>query len=253
MPTLARNRVVLGQLVGASNYDVGHIGLGVDGGGVAYLGVVGADYKGGGCTGLAEPKGDFFAIDYVAHELGHQYAGNHTFNGDQWNAARRQPRAEHVGGAGVRLVGDGLRRHLQAGQPAAAQRSLLLSQDAGRGQRLHQQPNGSGGRGADGVPDGLRDPATPLTPGSGSPSAPIPARTTTPRQTWRPVESSPARNVSIAEWGYDPFFDFPRHRRRDGARRDRLPGDLRVAALPGRPGTATFEDFPSLSVTGCRA
>ena len=85
VPTLGRNRVVLGQLVGASNYDVGHIGLGVNGGGIAYLGVVGWDYKGGGCTGLAEPKGDFFAIDYVAHELGHQYSGNHTFNGVQWN------------------------------------------------------------------------------------------------------------------------------------------------------------------------
>ena len=81
MPTLGKNRTVLGQLIGASNYDVGHIALGVNGGGIAYLGVVGGDYKGGGCTGLPEPKGDFFAIDYVAHELGHQFAGNHTFNG----------------------------------------------------------------------------------------------------------------------------------------------------------------------------
>ena len=81
VPTLGKNRTVLGQLVGASNYDVGHIALGNNGGGIAYLGVVGGDYKGGGCTGLPEPKGDFFAIDYVAHEIGHQFAGNHTFNG----------------------------------------------------------------------------------------------------------------------------------------------------------------------------
>ena len=79
--TLGKNRTVLGQLIGASNYDVGHIALGVNGGGVAYLGVIGGDYKGGGCTGLPEPKGDFFAIDYVAHEIGHQFGGNHTFNG----------------------------------------------------------------------------------------------------------------------------------------------------------------------------
>ncbi len=94
--TLGRNRVVLGQLVGASNYDVGHIGLGVNGGGIAYLGVVGWDYKGGGCTGLPEPKGDFFAIDYVAHELGHQYSGNHTFfacGGRQQRTDRRSSRA----------------------------------------------------------------------------------------------------------------------------------------------------------------
>jgi hypothetical protein len=81
VPTLGKNRTVLGQIIGASNYDVGHIALGVNGGGIAYLGVVGGDYKGGGCTGLPEPKGDFFAIDYVAHEIGHQFAGNHTFNG----------------------------------------------------------------------------------------------------------------------------------------------------------------------------
>lgn len=79
--TLGKNRTVLGQLIGASNYDVGHIALGVDGGGIAYLGVIGGDYKGGGCTGLPKPQGDFFAIDYVAHEIGHQFGGSHTFNG----------------------------------------------------------------------------------------------------------------------------------------------------------------------------
>ncbi|SCL19182.1 Putative Ig domain-containing protein [Micromonospora pallida] len=85
--TLNRNRIVLGQLVGASAYDVGHIGLGVAGGGVAGLGVVGGDGKARGCTGLPTPIGDFFAVDYVAHEIGHQFAGNHTFNGNQWNCS----------------------------------------------------------------------------------------------------------------------------------------------------------------------
>jgi hypothetical protein len=85
--TLSRNRIVLGQLIGASNYDIGHIGLGVNGGGVASLGVVGGNNKAQGCTGLPTPVGDFYAVDYVAHEMGHEFAGNHTFNGTQLNCS----------------------------------------------------------------------------------------------------------------------------------------------------------------------
>ncbi len=79
--TLTRNRVVIGLLVGASNFDIGHIGVGAGGGGIASLGVVGGNNKAQGCTGLPTPVGDLFAVDYVAHEMGHQFAGNHTFNG----------------------------------------------------------------------------------------------------------------------------------------------------------------------------
>ncbi|MEO5735123.1 MAG: M12 family metallo-peptidase, partial [Rubrivivax sp.] len=80
-PTLSRNRIVTGLLVGARNFDIGHIALGVNGGGVASLGVVGGNSKAQGCTGIPTPTGDFFAVDYVAHEMGHQFSGNHTFNG----------------------------------------------------------------------------------------------------------------------------------------------------------------------------
>jgi hypothetical protein len=78
---LDRNRIVAGQIVGASAYDIGHIAMGNSGGGVAGLGVVGLGQKARGCTGLSTPIGDYFAVDYVAHEMGHQFAGNHTFNG----------------------------------------------------------------------------------------------------------------------------------------------------------------------------
>ncbi|MDP2008034.1 MAG: M12 family metallo-peptidase [Rubrivivax sp.] len=79
--TLTRNRLVIGLLAGASNYDIGHIAVGAGGGGIASLGVVGGNNKAQGCTGLPTPAGDLFAVDYVAHEMGHQFAGNHTFNG----------------------------------------------------------------------------------------------------------------------------------------------------------------------------
>lgn len=85
--TLTRTRQVIGLLVGASNFDIGHIALGNPGGGIASLGVVGGNNKAQGCTGLPTPVGDFFAVDYVAHEMGHQFAGNHTFNGTQSNCS----------------------------------------------------------------------------------------------------------------------------------------------------------------------
>ena len=83
----SRARYVIGQIIGASNYEIGHLGLGQPGGGVANLGVVGGSNKAGGCTGIPTPVGDFFAVDYVAHEMGHQFAGNHTFNGNQLNCS----------------------------------------------------------------------------------------------------------------------------------------------------------------------
>ena len=85
--TLTRTREVIGLLVGASNFDVGHIALGTSGGGLAALGVVGGNNKAQGCTGITTPVGDLFAVDYVAHELGHQFAGNHTFNGVTLNCS----------------------------------------------------------------------------------------------------------------------------------------------------------------------
>ncbi len=84
---IIRNRTALGRLVGASAYDIGHLALGNSGGGVAGLGVVGGFNKAVGCTGIPQPVGDFYAVDYVAHEMGHQFGGNHTFNGVEVNCS----------------------------------------------------------------------------------------------------------------------------------------------------------------------
>jgi hypothetical protein len=109
---LGRNRIVLGQLVGASNYDIGHIGLGVNGGGIASLNAVGGNAKAQGCTGLATPVGDFFAVDYVAHEMGHQFGGNHTFNGTQHNCGgnKAAPSVEPGSGSSI-MAYAGICRH----------------------------------------------------------------------------------------------------------------------------------------------
>ena len=80
----------LTNTIGNAAYDIGHMfGASGGGGNAGCIGCVCVNptgpnnkAKGSGITSPADgiPMGDNFDIDYVAHEMGHQLGGNHTFS-----------------------------------------------------------------------------------------------------------------------------------------------------------------------------
>jgi len=126
-----RNAAVAAQTLGRENYDVGHLVHAVASGTAGLAGRIGntclnatrtidvrpgtkvtdQDYeddgadKAAGMTGSADPFGDTFHVDYVAHELGHQFGGQHTFNIADPGSDQREPDAAVEPGGGSTIMG----------------------------------------------------------------------------------------------------------------------------------------------------
>jgi|GEM_PF-835128 len=87
-------QVMLDNVIGSFNYDIGHfITQGSDNGNAGCIACVCKSWngqngdtngpfvgKGGGFTSHQNPEGDPFVVDYTTHEMGHQFGANHTFS-----------------------------------------------------------------------------------------------------------------------------------------------------------------------------
>ncbi|WP_205509834.1 reprolysin-like metallopeptidase [Longitalea arenae] len=94
----------LNSVIGAANYDIGHLfGASGGGGNAGCIGCICVDNsKGSGFTSPADgiPQGDNFDIDYVVHEVGHQLGANHTFSmGNEGTGVNVEP------GSGITIMG----------------------------------------------------------------------------------------------------------------------------------------------------
>ena len=69
------------NVIGSANYDIGHlVHRASDNGNAGCIGCVcKSGSKGSGFTSYLNLTSDFFVVDYLTHEMGHQLGANHTF------------------------------------------------------------------------------------------------------------------------------------------------------------------------------
>src|SRR5262249_26776497 len=93
-------------VVGASNYDIGHV-FSTGGGGIARLGGVWLDgFKGQGGAGSAHPTGGGFGVGFVGDEIGPPFNASPTFNRvtNNGGSGNREPPDAYEPGSGSTIM-----------------------------------------------------------------------------------------------------------------------------------------------------